>query len=256
MRKLLICFGLLTVSVCASKRYGFFDTRIVGGETTTIDHVPYLVNLRENGQFSCGGSVISSRCVLTAAHCVHKVSPATLTINAGASRLSDPAQVRQVVKTFVSTFYSSSNLDMDVAILKLNQSLNGPYIATIPLCSKRPNDDAKVQVSGWGITAENNREPSEQVRTVLVNIVPKQQCIESYAGKAQITSTMFCATVPGEKDSCSGDSGGPVVYNGQVCGIVSWGFGCARPQYPGVYTNMISPRVNAFVTTIVMKNCS
>uniref|UniRef100_A0A1A9V916 Peptidase S1 domain-containing protein n=1 Tax=Glossina austeni TaxID=7395 RepID=A0A1A9V916_GLOAU len=245
------------VASCArtTKRYGFFDSRIVGGEITTIDRVPYLVNLRQNGQFSCGGSIITGRCVLTAAHCVHKIPPATLTINAGASRLSDGAQVRQVVPTFVSTFYSPASLDMDVAILKLNQTLKGPYIAAIPLCSKRPNDEAKVRVSGWGITAENGREPSEQVRTVLVNVLPKPQCIQAYAGQAQITATMLCATVPGEKDSCSGDSGGPLVYQGQLCGIVSWGYGCARPQYPGVYTNVVSPRVNAFVKTIVMQNC-
>ena len=231
------------------------DTRIVGGMEATIDRVPYLINLRQNGQFSCGGSLITTKCVLTAAHCVYGVSPSTLTINAGASKLTDPSEIRQVQQSFVSSFYSPSTLDMDVAVLKLSEPLMGPNIATIPLCSNRPGSNEFVRVSGWGVTSENNQLPSNQVRTVTIRVVSREECMKAYAGKALITSTMFCASVPGERDSCSGDSGGPVVYNGQVCGIVSWGFGCGRREFPGVYTNVASLRISAFVKTIVMQNC-
>jgi len=49
---------------------------------------------------------------------------------------------------------------------------------------------------------------------------------------------MFCASVLGKKDACTYDSGGPLVYEKQVCGIVSFGIGCASRRYPGVYTDV------------------
>uniref|UniRef100_A0A1I8MGV2 Peptidase S1 domain-containing protein n=1 Tax=Musca domestica TaxID=7370 RepID=A0A1I8MGV2_MUSDO len=231
------------------------DPRIVGGEEITIDRVPYLVNLRQNGQFRCGGSLITPNCVLTAAHCVYRITANSLTVAAGASKLSGNAQIRQVQQTFVSAFYKPNTLDMDVAIMKLSQPLMGANIATIPLCSQKPDDGAFVQISGWGYTSETNRQPSDQVRSATVRVVSRAECSQAYEGQATLTSSMFCATIPGQRDSCSGDSGGPVVYNGQVCGIVSWGFGCARPEFPGVYTNVASLRVNTYIRSIAMTNC-
>ncbi|KAM7354830.1 seminase-like [Cochliomyia hominivorax] len=231
------------------------DPRIVGGVETTISQVPYLINLRQNGQFICGGSLITPKCVLTAAHCVSGNPASSLIINAGTSKLSVPGIQRQVEKTFVSSLYSPLTLDMDVAILKLTEPLRGQNIATIPLCSQRPGNNEYVRISGWGITSETNQLPPNQVRTVNVRVISKANCSKSYAGKAYISSTMFCASVPGQRDSCSGDSGGPVVYNGQVCGIVSWGFGCGREEFPGVYTNVASMRVSLFVKNIMMQNC-
>lgn len=52
---------------------------------------------------------------------------------------------------------------------------------------------------------------------------------------------MICAGTPGQ-DSCQGDSGGPLVVNGVQVGVVSWGYGCARPGYPGVYSNIANLR--------------
>ncbi|XP_067645323.1 transmembrane protease serine 9-like [Eurosta solidaginis] len=246
-----------TTNIVALKFSALLDGRIVGGQLTTIDEVPYLLNLRRDGQFTCGGSLVTKRCVLTAAHCVKGVSPSSLTVHAGASRLSDVGETRQVEKYFLSPFYSTATLDMDVAILKLSNDLSGTNIATIGLCNTNPADGQFIRITGWGLTNELSEQPSDQVRTTLVPLVSKIDCIKAYLGKALLTSTMFCATLPGEKDSCSGDSGGPVVYDGRVCGIVSWGFGCARKEYPGVYTNVSSRRVNAFIKQTLMQNfCS
>ena len=61
--------------------------------------------------------------------------------------------------------------------------------------------------------------------------------VRSYSGTNPILDSMICAGLPeGGKDSCQGDSGGPFVCGEDVSGIVSWGVGCARPGYPGVYT--------------------
>ena len=60
-------------------------------------------------------------------------------------------------------------------------------------------------------------------------------CNVSYSG--DIADSMICAGEAG-KDSCQGDSGGPMTCDGFLCGIVSWGYGCADANYPGVYTEV------------------
>ncbi|EDV50742.1 seminase [Drosophila erecta] len=225
-------------------------TRIVGGKETTISEVPYLVYLRQNGHFICGGSLISTTVVLSAAHCVYGSQPVDFTIHAGASRLEQEAPVARNVAMFhTSPSYSSTNFDMDVALLELQEAalLIHGKVATISPCRNPPEGNAYARISGWGVTRENDRDPAEQVRTATVRVLPGAECKLSYAGVGQLSDSMLCAAVRGLRDSCSGDSGGPLVYRGQVCGIVSWGFGCARPSFPGVYTNVASGRVRDFI---------
>lgn len=84
---------------------------------------------------------------------------------------------------------------------------------------------------------------SPKLMRVSVPIVSRTKCEEAYKGLSTITSRMICAGyTEGGKDSCQGDSGGPLTANGTLYGIVSWGYGCAKPEYPGVYTNVANLR--------------
>ncbi|KAL7734068.1 hypothetical protein ACLKA6_011753 [Drosophila palustris] len=230
--------------------------RIVGGQETSIEQVPYLVYLRQRGRFICGGSLLTPRRVLSAAHCVYGASPKDYTVHAGASRLEEQAPVvRNVANFHIAPDYTPSNFDMDVAILQLTTSapLTSGQVATIALCRTPPSTNAYVRISGWGVTRENNRDPAAQVRTTNVRVLSHLECQLAYAGQAKLSDSMLCAAIRGIRDSCSGDSGGPLVYRGQVCGIVSWGFGCARAAYPGVYTSLASPRVRRFIEQTLRK---
>lgn len=75
---------------------------------------------------------------------------------------------------------------------------------------------------------------------VTLPIVSREMCRRSYNYMSVITDRMICAGYirQGGKDSCQGDSGGPLTVDDTLYGIVSWGYGCARPKYPGVYTNV------------------
>lgn len=138
--------------------------------------------------------------------------------------------------------FSTSTMDMDVAVLKLRSPVRGSGIRPTGLCTKSWQAGATVKVSGWGLTSENASNVPTQVRTVNVSAIAKSRCSELYRRQTSLTKSMFCASIPGLKDSCLGDSGGPAFINGQFCGVVSWGIGCARKAYPGVYTSVLAVR--------------
>jgi trypsin len=74
---------------------------------------------------------------------------------------------------------------------------------------------------------------------VTVPVVSHEECNKAYEDYGGITDNMICAAAPGGgKDACQGDSGGPLAVSGVLVGIVSWGIGCALPDYPGVYSNV------------------
>jgi len=88
------------------------------------------------------------------------------------------------------------------------------------------------------------------LRSVEVQVISREACQKSYAGRYNITSRMVCAGVPeGGKDSCQGDSGSALVLkkSGKQVGIVSWGLGCAEKEHPGVYTNLADKEIQDFI---------
>ncbi|XP_065354451.1 seminase-like [Calliphora vicina] len=218
------------------------QSRIVGGTPTTINQVPYLVQLLEDGKFFCGGTLVAPRFVVTAAHCVKGMKAGRLSIVAGATKLSQAGVRAGVSKIMVPKGFKQSTMNMDVAVLKLRRPVTGPGIRPTGLCTKNWQPGATVKVSGWGLTNENAKNVPTQVRTANVRVIAKSKCSEMYRRQTSLTNSMFCAAIPGRKDACLGDSGGPAFINGQFCGVVSWGVGCARRAYPGVYTSVLVVR--------------
>ncbi|XP_030385676.1 seminase [Scaptodrosophila lebanonensis] len=218
------------------------NARIVGGTPVDIGSVPYLINLRLNGGFICGGALVKPTHVITAAHCVKGVAASKLLVVGGATLLSEPGVQRTVAKVYVPKSYNGRTLHYDVAVLKLTSPLTGNKIGTIGLCNSSWNVGDLVKISGWGQVTERSQTVSLHVRSAEVALVSRKSCISQYRLRGTITSTMFCASVPGVKDACDGDSGGPAVYQNKLCGIVSWGIGCAQRKSPGVYTNVKTVR--------------
>ncbi|XP_001361207.3 seminase [Drosophila pseudoobscura] len=225
--------------------------RIVGGTTTSQSAVGgYVVNLRYDGTFYCGGSLVSRMYVVTAAHCVSGYQASRMTVQGGVSKLSQTGVIRRVARTFVPSTYSSSRLNMDVAVLRLQSSMTGNNIATIPLCSVQWSPGDYMRVSGWGTTQSGSSQPSNQLRTVQIQLIRKTVCQRAYRSQDTLYASTFCARSSG-KDSCTGDSGGGVIYRNQLCGIVSWGLGCANANYPGVYTSI--HRARSFIVSSMNK---
>ncbi|XP_060656722.1 trypsin eta [Drosophila nasuta] len=243
--KLLGIVIALLLLICDSSYSQDVESRIIGGEVTSTYYVPYQVSLRRRTSSSsayahtCGGCLISDRAILTAAHCVYNRLAENFLIVAGTEVRSgmDGGVVARAEKLLPHEQYNASITDNDIALIFVSPPFpvgTHQKIATIQVAKERPVAGAVATVSGWGTTTEGGL-ASMQLQQVQVSLVDNAECQAPYTWRP-ITDGMLCAAVPGGgKDACQGDSGGPLVVDNQLLGIVSWGEGCARPDYPGVY---------------------
>ncbi|XP_061394950.1 seminase-like [Musca vetustissima] len=223
----------LAVSVVAQ------DSRIINGDVINIAYAPYTMQLRTLRDITvCGGTLIAKRYVVTAAHCMDKMKPEEFIVVGGASTVDEPGVRRKVVKGFIHPGYRMLNKDRDIAVLKLDEEMVGKNIRPIELCSGALKAGDIIQVSGWGRTQEKGYS-SDELRTIFMPILDKQECLKMYKKvSVKISDSVVCAYDGGKRDSCRGDSGGPGVYGGELCAVVSWGMGCGRAEYPGLYTSI------------------
>ena len=115
-------------------------------------------------------------------------------------------------------------------------------VQPISMTTVAPAAGTAVVVTGWGTLSAGGQSPS-QLQQVQVNIVGHQECNGNYRAVGGVTDRMICAGVPqGGKDACQRDSGGPLGAYGRLVGVVSWGIGCARQEYPGVYSDVANLR--------------
>ncbi|CAK9825178.1 Transmembrane protease serine 9, partial [Anthophora retusa] len=240
---------LQLVSLAFSQIFSMDDVdegRIVGGQPASIDDHPYQVSLRYNNRHVCGGSIISEEWIVTAAHCVQSTFPGFISIKVGTSDLTDTEGIVTAVKEIIThKKYNRRIADYDIALIRLEKPL--VYSSRVRPILLAPIADhyttgSKALVTGWGVL-RNGGSLSNQLRKVTVPLVSSSQCSRLYVTRP-ITRRMICAGYvnAGGKDACQGDSGGPLVQYDRLIGIVSWGFGCAQPSYPGVYARVTALR--------------
>ena len=152
----------------------------------------------------------------------------------------DPGQVDIAVSRVVThDDYDAWTITNDICLLHLEEEadLSNPNIGTIPLppADQDIPEGTMCTVSGWGTTSEGGS-LARVLMKVEVPVVSDEDCRDAY-GQSDITDSMICAGLPeGGRDWCQGDSGGPLTCGLYLDGIASWGYGCAEPGFPGVYT--------------------
>ena len=240
------------------------DPRIIGGEPADFGEYPFMVALllepAQGTDFDkqfCGGSLIASRWVLTAAHCVDFLSgPEDIAVAVSRTHLNSTEGQRVDVRAFyIHPDWDPNELSPDVALLQLAKPVTG--VAPIQLAG--PGDDGfeaagtLLTVIGWGNTSKTGQASfPDALREVVVPVVADEPCDEANHGFVTV-ETQLCAGAKG-LDSCGGDSGGPLfatVAGTEIqVGIVSWGIGCAKQHYPGVYTEVNSPTIRSFIAEV------
>jgi secreted trypsin-like serine protease len=235
--------ALATVGVTGAATAAADDVQpmIIGGEETTIEENPFVVALTTPDGFQfCGGTIVAPTKVLTAAHCTDGTAAADIRVVAGRTALSaGGGTTAAVTDVWIHPEWNSAALTSDASVLTLDTALTE---APLPLASAADADlyaaGATSTVLGWGVTESGSA--SDTLRKVDVPVTADDACAASYADSFD-AATMVCAGLAeGGKDSCQGDSGGPltgVAADGtrKLIGIVSWGQGCAEPNFFGVY---------------------
>ncbi|XP_013364306.1 PREDICTED: kallikrein-4-like [Chinchilla lanigera] len=210
--------------------------RITDGFTCIPHSQPWMAAMFYNFDHYCSGVLVHPQWVLSAAHCWRP----SYTIGLGLHGLYDwykpGTQIIQAsfsVKhpQFVKNAYSS-----DVMLIKLNNPVvQSDTIQTIPVASQCPTPGTRCWVSGWGLLL--NRYYPLDLQCVVIPVLSEKNC--RLMLNMFYHDTMFCAGGEGQKNICNSDSGGPLVCNEALQGLVSWGFHpCGKPEVPGAYTNL------------------
>uniref|UniRef100_A0A4W2GWX9 MBL associated serine protease 1 n=1 Tax=Bos indicus x Bos taurus TaxID=30522 RepID=A0A4W2GWX9_BOBOX len=235
--------------------------RIINGRPAQKGTTPWIAMLSHlNGQPFCGGSLLGSKWIVTAAHCLHEapdsedvtlrdldlLSPSAFKIIMGKLRRTQSDENEQslrVKQVFFHPLYNPNTYENDVALLELSR---GPVLNdfVMPIClpQRPPEEGAVVIVSGWG--KQFLQRFPETLMEIEIPIVDHHICREAYAPlKKKVTRDMICAgEKEGGRDACAGDSGGPMVtldtQRGQwyLVGTVSWGVDCGKKDRYGVYS--------------------
>lgn len=211
-------------------------SRYPTGELIPVSHANY------QAQF-CGATLIDSKWVLTAAHCIVKkgvVKKAKdINVLVGATDLINDGTRKTIKRIIVHPDYNEKTINNDIALLELETKTN---VSTIKVADRDVPTGTLLTVVGWGALNKDATLLPSGLYEVELPLVDRQVCTSLY-GSSEFTNNMLCAGYrQGGRDTCQGDSGGPLMakVNGfyQQVGITSWGISCAQPGLFGAYTRL------------------
>jgi len=242
---------------CAGFRCGISDRagRVVGGKATGRLDYPWAASLSYRGKLYCGATLVTNEHLVTAAHCISGINKSRVEIVLGSYNKSDTTEPsreeRKVGEWWPHPDFNRRTFNNDIGIIRLNRKVDFDRFIR-PVCIAEANArsdyvDEYGIVTGWGRQDENGA-PSDVLREVRVPIMSNADCKTKKYKPKEITPNMMCAGYDaGKIDACQGDSGGPLLHEKKpdsgttqidLIGVVSWGQGCARAGFPGVYTRL------------------
>lgn len=229
------------------------NKRIVDGRTVRPGEIPWMVQIYHQSQLICGGSIISKLHILTAAHCFSQSqTPEDYVVLYGDVFVGNGTSVN-VASIKVHPRYRPPAIYGDLALLTLAEPIEFSEVVQ-PICLPGKKMLNKLMigqtttVAGFGDTKFQGP-PAHTLQKVDVKVIEPSFCDRNYQRLAEsdkrfpdgIGPSLICAgKKAGKKDACQGDSGGGLTLTyhkaNYLVGIVSFGYRCALPKFPGIYT--------------------
>nr|ART88741.1 serine protease [Azemiops feae] len=212
---------------------------IIGGDECDINEHPFFVLIYSDG-FLCGGTLIDQEWMLTAAHCDGK----KMKLQLGLHSKKVPNEDKQIrvpkEKFFCLSSSGKYEWDKDIMLIRLNSPVHeSTHIAPLSLPSSSPTVGSVCRIMGWGSITITKVTHPDVPHCANINILNHAVCQKVYPGLLEKSKTLCAGILEGGTDSCEGDSGGPLICNGQIQGIVSAGGDpCAKPRVPALYINV------------------
>mmetsp|Transcript_8210 Transcript_8210/g.9386 ORF Transcript_8210/g.9386 Transcript_8210/m.9386 type:complete len:317 (+) Transcript_8210:149-1099(+) len=239
------------------------SARIVGGEIAERGRYPYFVTLAIQANqgkilpLLCGGVLISPTVVLSAGHCNTENLNMVIVGTDDFDNLHNNTEAIAISETIVHPSFDKDTLAYDYMLIKLS-SPSSFSPARLDTGSCKSLDGAEATAIGFGSLEAQPLDLSVPksfprfLQEVDIVVMSNSECSKYYNGISWQYS--LCASAPG-KDSCFGDSGGPLIIPGNdysedvLIGIVSSGAGCAQTP-PGIYSRMGTQYKDFIVPTL------
>ncbi|KAJ9597886.1 hypothetical protein L9F63_011252, partial [Diploptera punctata] len=188
--------------------------RIIGGENAYIEDFPYQLSFERKEHHNCGAAIISTYFAISAAHCVYNKKLEELQFRSATSFREHGGYVHPVDYAKIHPKYNRGTHDFDLAVIKVKIAFAyGKEMQPVPLAMR-----------------------AAQLQKLELPIVGHDLCKQAYTG--DLTENMLCAGISGNQGTCFADSGGPLVVNGALVGVVSFGpDSCYEPK-PNVFADV------------------
>ncbi|KAK3106139.1 hypothetical protein FSP39_013544 [Pinctada imbricata] len=222
------------------------ESRIVGGSDAKISNHPWQVSLQgSTGNHFCGASLVHTRWLVTAAHCVDGARPSQIKAKLGTTNFNDGGITMDITRIIMHRNYNkgSGTYPNDIALLELEADVaTGANIQTITMAEGSEYfENENCVISGWGLT-DSGGSVSSTLQAVSMTVMSKSNC-QSRWGSSSIIDSHVCVHKGYGTSACMGDSGGPLVCrNNILVGATSWGSSTCSGDLPSVYTRISSFR--------------
>ncbi|KAF5279179.1 hypothetical protein FQR65_LT03426 [Abscondita terminalis] len=240
---------LLLLSICGTSAASSVD-RIVDGDLATIGDYSYQVSFRHHlyGHY-CGGSIIGTIWILTAAYCVDSLNEDALKteVVVGTNKLSWGGKSYWIKEVIPHEYYNPYLMECDIALLQLKEVIQfSDKVKIIPLLGSTPSDESTCQLSGFGFASQNCESSVKYMQAVNLAIMPLEECKKFYLEIFNVSSKIICTYKDKTISACPGDSGSPLIFNGRQIGVLPYTYFIYTEQIPLIFTSV--PEFTSWIT--------
>ena len=250
-----LCPGVVVLAVaCAAPASAPPANAVVGGAPAKRADFPFftVVGSGDSGGSGCGGSLVTPRRVLTAAHCL-EVASANMVVSAGPQNVR-----RKIVRIAIHPAHlrerSRQQSDVpppiaDVMVLDLSQPVRGVPPAPLATDNADAAGNTAITIGRGATNPRGDGTGATPFKAGVVGILADADCTSLQTAAERRWS--LCARDPRAADprarppftsACTGDSGGPLLVGGAIVGTVSWGPACGAKRDAEVYASTIATR--------------